>query len=256
MFKAIGRILAAAGIVLWAMPASAVIVTGSYSGIITSGSATGSFGFAGKTDLTGLAISGTFSYDTARLTGCDGGQFWYRCGNAADNLTITQTVNGVTAIFGSALPPAGAPSYNEGAGGVARNTLVSDDFQMATRSALGTPNTLFRQYETNIGVSLPSGNFGLDVVADLMPRYDGPASGGSAGGLGPVRNNLTVQENQTIIFELTDGYFTQNTRFSFDITRFSVSPAPEPASWVLMIAGFGLIGTAMRRRPSASRRMA
>ena len=37
-------------------------------------------------------------------------------------------------------------------------------------------------------------------------------------------------------------------------TRFDVSPAgvPEPASWALMLGGFGAIGTAMRRRPRAA----
>ena len=33
------------------------------------------------------------------------------------------------------------------------------------------------------------------------------------------------------------------------VTEFNTSPAvPEPASWALMIAGFGMLGTAMRRR--------
>jgi hypothetical protein len=37
------------------------------------------------------------------------------------------------------------------------------------------------------------------------------------------------------------------------VTEFNTSPAvPEPASWALMIAGFGMLGTAMRRRRTAA----
>ncbi|HPU14840.1 MAG TPA: PEPxxWA-CTERM sorting domain-containing protein, partial [Polymorphobacter sp.] len=36
------------------------------------------------------------------------------------------------------------------------------------------------------------------------------------------------------------------------VTEFNTSPAvPEPASWALMIAGFGMMGAAMRRRRTA-----
>ena len=37
-----------------------------------------------------------------------------------------------------------------------------------------------------------------------------------------------------------------------DITYFLTGGVPEPATWVMMIAGFGLVGTAMRRRRAAA----
>ena len=42
--------------------------------------------------------------------------------------------------------------------------------------------------------------------------------------------------------------------YQFDATKvsFSVSSAPEPASWALMIAGFGLVGVSLRRRALAA----
>jgi hypothetical protein len=44
---------------------------------------------------------------------------------------------------------------------------------------------------------------------------------------------------------------SQFTNFVFRVD--SVAAVPEPASWALMIAGFGLVGSAMRRRkPSVS----
>jgi hypothetical protein len=41
-----------------------------------------------------------------------------------------------------------------------------------------------------------------------------------------------------------------------EFTASDVTPVPEPASWAMMIAGFGLVGAAMRRRASAPERTA
>ncbi|MFQ3665930.1 MAG: PEPxxWA-CTERM sorting domain-containing protein [Sphingomonadaceae bacterium] len=51
---------------------------------------------------------------------------------------------------------------------------------------------------------------------------------------------------------IVDAYWTQNG------TRLSVAPVfvPEPASWALFVAGFGLTGFAMRRRHARSQRQA
>lgn len=36
------------------------------------------------------------------------------------------------------------------------------------------------------------------------------------------------------------------------VTAFATAPVPEPATWALMIAGFGLVGAAMRRRAAVA----
>ena len=41
------------------------------------------------------------------------------------------------------------------------------------------------------------------------------------------------------------------TGFIFDIEVSTTSDAPEPASWAMMVGGFGLVGGAMRRRQKA-----
>ena len=53
-------------------------------------------------------------------------------------------------------------------------------------------------------------------------------------------------------------YFSQSLVFGFDqsggigfdnlIVRATIAAVPEPASWTMMLTGFGLLGTAMRRR--------
>lgn len=48
----------------------------------------------------------------------------------------------------------------------------------------------------------------------------------------------------TLYFGVTDGVYTDNGgRFSI-----TINAVPEPASWALLIGGFGLTGAAMRRR--------
>lgn len=38
--------------------------------------------------------------------------------------------------------------------------------------------------------------------------------------------------------------------------RFTVAAVPEPASWAMMLIGFGVVGTAMRRRPARTQQLA
>ena len=45
------------------------------------------------------------------------------------------------------------------------------------------------------------------------------------------------------------GYGEQAMQAAFDANSWSIAAAvPEPASWAMMIAGFGLTGAALRRR--------
>jgi len=49
----------------------------------------------------------------------------------------------------------------------------------------------------------------------------------------------------------SDGHLVNTSNFTVDEMTFSgriPSPAPEPATWAMMITGFGLAGTTLRRR--------
>ena len=71
--------------------------------------------------------------------------------------------------------------------------------------------------------------------------------------------------NQTL--ENTNGLFTinaglgesivgltlQSSDNSFEIDNLAIAPVPEPATWMMMIGGLGLVGGMMRRRSAAVR---
>ncbi len=70
---------------------------------------------------------------------------------------------------------------------------------------------------------------------------------------------LTADGVIDITLDLSDGVnlFNPDTAFtSVGITLESVGAVPEPASWAMMIGGFGLVGGAMRRRRKANVKVA
>ena len=64
---------------------------------------------------------------------------------------------------------------------------------------------------------------------------------------GPLRLHVTPESSRAISFD----------NVTLDVRQVVVSGAvPEPATWLLMILGFGLIGGSMRRRRDPSVRLA
>ncbi|KQU55674.1 hypothetical protein ASG67_05920 [Sphingomonas sp. Leaf339] len=115
-------------------------------------------------------------------------------------------------------------------------------------------------------LALVSGNNGLAQAAITADRYNARfmlnvAAGESVNLLnfaflardenGPLASDVTLAQTTgaaLLAAPRTDGLTaTQIGR----IVNFSVSAVPEPASWMMMIAGFGAIGIAMRRRRAA-----
>ncbi|PZU06109.1 PEPxxWA-CTERM sorting domain-containing protein [Sphingomonas sp.] len=53
-----------------------------------------------------------------------------------------------------------------------------------------------------------------------------------------------------------DGYDVGLDNIAFDVREASAAPVPEPATWAMMVGGFGLIGSALRRRKAVTMRFA
>jgi hypothetical protein len=90
---------------------------------------------------------------------------------------------------------------------------------------------------------------GLSIIdySDFSPLFvaDGPQLY-----LGTVQAPVFT----TGIFQLVE--YEGAGRYTLTIANAAAAPVPEPASWAMMLAGFGLAGTALRRRPRVTVRIA
>ena len=244
--------LYAAALLAMAGAAEATVVIGAFSGTITGGSANGSFGYAvdANADLTGQTITGTFRYDTRRLlANCAGATAFFGC-FVGPGVTITETVNGVTATFISAPARASGLPYNSAEGGVLLYNLSADTANLRAHKILGDPSTVYDQYDVALAFQLPLG--AIQDATNPVLAYDGPNVG--PGGIYGAGGQF-FGPNQTEIHELTATHYTQQTLFYFNVDHVSFGSGavvPEPASWALMIFGFGAVGARLRRFRAAS----
>lgn len=91
--------------------------------------------------------------------------------------------------------------------------------------------------------SFKNGNFGM-LGSVLAPTAD------VVGGGGQLNGQLIVQSfTGDSWYQFAQGN-TQinNVKFAGDLLTISPPPVPEPATWALMIAGFGMAGAMLRRR--------
>lgn len=78
-----------------------------------------------------------------------------------------------------------------------------------------------------------------DIVLSAVKRSD------------TARSTIFLNAGEGVGVGINDGG-TQPSSYYHDATSvsFQVEPIPEPASWMLFIAGFGLTGAVLRRRPA------
>ena len=187
----------------------------------------------------GNASGGTFnywdrSYSGAGATTTDGAALSGGSGDLTDGITASQYWFAVENGAGTG-PYVGW--YKQGQGAQADPVLT---FHFSGNPVI----TSLSAHLDNTGFG---GVFGpASVLVDGVGySFTAPASGTigwlTITGLNLTGNSHTVQFNQA-----NNGWL-----FVSEVT-FAGSVVPEPASWAMMIAGFGLVGAAMRRRLAAA----
>jgi hypothetical protein len=134
---------------------------------------------------------------------------------------------------------------------------VNAVFQIDDATFVPEPRT-WDSFQTYQNVSYNGGPAELDYLAfyiggvgggvDIFP-HDSPNEYGvySPTGVQVFAGTLTAPTFFTGSFDLYD-YFYEDVAYHLDITSNAAPGVPEPASWAMLIAGFGLTGAAMRRR--------
>jgi hypothetical protein len=99
----------------------------------------------------------------------------------------------------------------------------------------------------------------LDTYNSLTLKYEDGSSQLYAGGQiindlsFPSGNQISGETNGVVAYRVTSGPLLTGAVFkasgnSFEFDNLAVAAVPEPATWALMIGGFGLVGGALRRR--------
>ncbi len=201
--------------------------------------------------------------------------------NSTQNVTYTGAADGTGMISSVAAPvtfhfidfssPTGttdvAALFNltaaTGAGTITNGVLASAPVTSGTFSITANSATSFNG---NTGTNLLSGTFS----GGLFTAVVGGSTASLLNSLPPVAVNFTssffdftgtTERDIQLGFEAimprigtTNGNFTGTADGEFGANLSSGSPGtiPEPASWALMVAGFGLVGTMARRRSSTA----
>ncbi len=222
-----------------AMPASAAMQILSFSGTLNNQSRNGSSGpfFQPNQSLDGLSFTVSLRYELADFAGTS------NCGSAT-SAACTFTLNSSRTITQMLTVFSGQQSVTQ------TDTLTSGSFALNSNG-----NDNFSFGITGTGIISLQGNF-TATNANMNGFFPTPVNVSNA-----AFNNfsgLAVQSatfNQTTTNQTTTGYNVQARGGT--ITSLSASnvtaAVPEPATWAMMMLGFGGVGYALRRRKQVTR---
>ena len=196
-------------------------------------------------DGAGVPESGAFSIAGGELvqntlgigqtTG--GGNFYLRNSNlnAGDawSLTLVGKINGFETNFGrsSGLSIGAGGALQVGFAGNAVEYLDGFGFVAQAAFPLGFDPSAYNSYRLSVGSGLQS--FSINGTSIYSNQAIVPGSA----------------DPSTIFFGDGTGFANASANIRSVVFTFpGAGGVPEPASWALMIAGFGLVGSAMRRR--------
>lgn len=212
-----------------ALPAAAAVMTATFTGTVSQPSG----------PLNGNAFTAKFRYDTAigNLTQLNGVQIV--AGGTALNVP--------SPMLSMSMRIAGAPQFNV-------TVENPDDY-----ASVGNFASDFNQYFGSVGFMSLNGSHDLRDTSGYLEfaiiDFSGFAPTGLtldtpfAGAFSASGNNnfsFGLQSNFVVVRSLSVGLLP--TYVSVE----SASAVPEPGIWAMMIVGFGLTGSVMRRRASAN----
>lgn len=129
------------------------------------------------------------------------------------------------------------------------DTGVTNGLCSRTAGTIGCESDLMVTFATPVsgfGVTVDGANTSAATINALAVLADGSSQSISFDGFEPITaKTLTFGSLQirSVTFSTTDPQ-----GFSFDNFTFDTTAVPEPATWALLIAGFGVIGGDLRRR--------
>jgi hypothetical protein len=122
-----------------------------------------------------------------------------------------------------------------------------------------SPNSGFTDYQFDVpsqGIVTASAtatfsvaaNSGIKLTSIVLNGFEALASLNTAGNAYEARldNVASITNPQT----LRVNYTSTSSGSAAGTVSFTAAAVPEPATWALMILGFGVVGYAMRRRPA------
>jgi hypothetical protein len=190
----------------------------------------GSLGVGGISQVSGIDFNPV--PDRLRLITAGGAN--YRI-NVDLSSTITDTpINGVAGLV------IGAAAYTNSRPGATTTTLYA--INTSTNSLVRSTNANGGVYTTT---NLGGQAFGALGFATAGSTLSFDISGGSG-------NAFISAGNRLFALDLTTGGATQLGTLDTTIRGLTASAVPEPATWAMMILGFGLVGAAVRRRPTSA----
>ncbi len=132
------------------------------------------------------------------------------------------------------------------------NFVELDTNANSSMSRLIDPGTYVLRYWYSNRPGVPASSNGISVLLNASPVFTTP------GGLGGASTNWILQTvNFSVAAPTTLTFSALGTSDSLGgyLDSISLSAVPEPASWVMMILGFGMLGFALRRQRQAKVRV-
>jgi|KBSMisStaDraftv2_1062788.scaffolds.fasta_scaffold09899_8 hypothetical protein len=227
----------AVGSAVVATPATAATYLITYTGVVTDGVAAGAFGYGGG-DLTGQSFKAVY-----RLTFPTPGAFTFVNNDFAETYggdnsatpspvySARLTINGVTETlygtwWGYAYLQNGLGTYL-GADGIG-NQVNDYYYDGITYRNSYLVNSIY----SDVDDFVHSTNFSAPLDYTFLP--------------GDTRNSefqIITHDFSRYTYQFAEGHLSSQ--------RVTIAAVPEPVTWTMMLAGFGLTGATMRRRRAA-----